>query len=522
MKIKHILPGFMTVALMATLTGCIDDSSTYGGQPIPELTVITSETDPDKMPEVNFNYGENCVITPQVHYDGTGKLEYEWSIGTYDNNAKGELEVVSHEPVLTYFFHKGGSYYAHLKITDGTVGVVQEYQVNINRTFEQGYLIISNDSRNVGNLAFIKDLTSEEIEAGISPIVMEHCLERVNENLGEDNIAGATVMRMSWPADITRIVVTCGSKTLFIDPNTFISITTIDHSNVIPGFKANMLVGGTNALAFDPNLQRFITIRGADMLGVESSEQRDPFDTFFTGSYYAYGTQYYHNYFVKRSPLEIWHQGYAGRVDAGDLTDNDGYSILRNQELVNIFMGESEQYYQDYPEYGFGMWVSYYPGYVITKDMNTGKYFCTKLRGFSPNDTDIELVSRMEIPCTSETAIPATESPMAVSATYHRVYYSNGNRVYVMLIDESKVNWPNVSQAALTYPEDEEVTFMTVNSSSDELIVATANKQTGRGSVYIYDSANVRTDLPDATATAQYKNCADRISNIFYKPRVAN
>lgn len=514
MKLRYILPGL--IAITATLTGCIDDSSSYGGQPIPELSVITNATDPDKLPEVNFNYGENCVITPQIRYDGNGQLEYEWSIGTYDNDSKGELEVVSNEEVLTYFFPKGGSYYAHLKVTDGTVGVVQEYQVNINRTFEQGFIIISNDARNIGNLAFIKDLTPEEVEAGMSPIVMEHCLERVNQNIGEDKIAGATVMRMSWPSEITRIVVACGSKILFIDPNTFISITTIENEKVIPGFHADMLIGGTNAIAYDTDLQRFITIRGEDMLGVESNVKRDPFDTFFSGNYYAYGTQYYHNFFVNRSPLAIWHQSYEGRIDAGDLTDGNGYSILKDKELVNVFMGEPEQYQIS------GRWVSYYPGHIITRDVTNGKYYHSKIRGFSPNDTELVLVSHNEITYNAQSAIPATEGAIAVSAKYHRVYYSCGNRVYVMLISENGVNWPATTQAVLTYPDDEEVTFMTVNESSEELIVATANKQSGRGSVYMYDSANVRTDMPDTPANAEYKNCADRISNIFYKPRVAN
>ena len=518
MKLRYKLSGMFAITVMTLLSSCIDDSSNYGGMPVPELKVITNEPDPDKLPIVNFNYGEDCVIDPKINYNGTGKLEYEWSVGTLNNGVKGELEYVGSEPVLNYFFHQGGSYYAHLKVTDGVVGAVQDYQVNINRSFEQGYLIVSNDANNIGNLAFIKDITPEDKEAGITSLVMEHCLERVNENFTPENIAGATMMRLSWPSSITRILVSCGSKSMFIDPNTFISIATIDHQSVIPGFKADMLVGGSNALAYDSKMRRFITLRGEDMLGIVSSEERGTFDTFFYGTYYAWGTQYYHNFFVNRSPLNVFHMGYGGQINCNELVDNNGTPIFENQELVSVFMGETEEVYDEYYDY----WYDIYPTHIITRDLTDGKYYHVKLSGFSPNDSEILFYSRIEIPCTSLTAIPATEGPTAVSETYHRTYYSNGNNVYVLLVNETGIALPSTSQAALSFPADEEVTFMTINTSNDDLLVATANKNTGRGNVYIYESANVRTDMPGAKAKAEYKDCADRISNIFYKPRVAN
>ena len=40
--------------------------------------------------------------------------------------------------------------------------------------------------------------------------------------------------------------------------------------------------------------------------------------------------------------------------------------------------------------------------------------------------------------------------------------------------------------------------------------------------VYIYNMADVRTDNPNPAPKAQHLNCADRITNIMYKPRIAN
>ena len=152
--------------LAVTATSCIDDSSSYGGNPLPGLSVTVPGD--EEMPVYSFNYGEDCVITPDIRYDGTGELSYEWSIGTFNNRVKGPMEFVTNDKTLRYFFPQGGSYYAHLVVSDGEVGLVQDYEININRTFEQGYMILSNNAAGEGNLVFIKDLTREEIEAGES------------------------------------------------------------------------------------------------------------------------------------------------------------------------------------------------------------------------------------------------------------------------------------------------------------------------------------------------------------------
>ena len=93
-----------------------------------------------------------------------------------------------------------------------------------------------------------------------------------------------------------------------------------------------------------------------------------------------------------------------------------------------------------------------------------------------------------------------------------------------LLLSDNSFSFPSTSQACLSYP-GEEVTALYVrdssrNDGSDQLCVATVNQATGRGNLYIYKVADVRTDNPNPTPVDSYKNCADRITTIFYKPRV--
>ena len=132
------------------------------------------------------------------------------------------------------------------------------------------------------------------------------------------------------------------------------------------------------------------------------------------------------------------------------------------------------------------------------------------------------LAIRSEIDVTSTTAIPDVEGAITLSHTYQRGYYTCNNKVYVMTYNNEKAILPNESQSVLSFPANEEITYMTINADTEELIVDTADKTTGRGSVYFYDTANVRTDSPNTPAKAYYPDCADRISFMIYKPRVAD
>ena len=98
------------------------------------------------MPTVNVDLGNDCNINPEISYSGDeSNLKYEWKIGTYVNGSKGELKTVSTDRNLDYKFLTGGTYYAHLTVTDGSVGKAMDYRINVNRLFEEGLMICSTD-----------------------------------------------------------------------------------------------------------------------------------------------------------------------------------------------------------------------------------------------------------------------------------------------------------------------------------------------------------------------------------------
>lgn len=524
---RIFLPSAAILALGA-MSSCISDSSVEGGVVLPAIEIAAPAD--GSMPEVNFNYGEEAVITPQIRYTGSKNLTYEWSIATFDNNVKGEFTPAGNVETFRYHFPKGGSYVAHLNVTDGTIGEAVEYRVNINRTFEVGYIVIANDASGKGNLTFIKNRTPEEIEAGTPSLIMEHSLEKTNTNLAPEKLIGVQTLIISWPPPgVTRIIVSTETKCHFLDPNTFVTAASIDYNSVIPGFKAQQFLGGAaNVRAYDPVSRRFITAHGNQMFGYEENAfiGHGP-DVVYYGTYVMWGTSNYDNYYINREPLEFTTNYYdygTGKTvwhSTLDITENDILGLdlpadmlplFNNEDLVAAFMGMPLP-----TAYG----TEFYPCQVITRNKTTGDFFTTTLTGFD-GYTPIQILSRNSIVTNPNSAIPATEGNIVPSVKYKRTYYANGNRVYAMLYEADTYSLPEKNQFCIEFPSDEEVTYMGEDGNADRLIIATCNKNSGRGSVYFYKTADVRTNNPNPDPDEVFKNCSDRITQICFKPRVAN
>ncbi|MDE5987860.1 MAG: hypothetical protein K2H17_00535 [Duncaniella sp.] len=523
-KKSYLFPSLVAM-LAVTATSCIDDNSTYGGNPLPGLSVtVPGDTE---MPIYSFNYGEDCVITPEINYDGSRELTYEWSIGTYSNSVKGPLEFVSNEKTLVHFFPQGGSYYAHLVVSDGEVGIVQDYEISINRTFEQGYMIISNNAAGEGNLVFIKDLTREEIEAGIPQTIMENCLQRVNPNIGNHTLIGSQIIQWyawggSGPVQTNRLAVMTSDEGLYVDPNTFVVSSTIKSNDIISGFKGSQFfMEGITPVIVDNSANKYLSLNSQYMFGYESSLYKEAkFDLIQNNTYYVGLNQVSDVYFVNLSPLVFsitaaysptkWSS--SNTIDA---KDENGNPFFTNEELIAIFKGEGIV-----GEYG----ATSYPATLFTRNKTTGQLYVTAFSGIGAYTTGMILAFRNKINTTASSAMPDMDSQIICSNTYHRSFFSKANQVFVMLKNENTYTFPSTSQAAVTFPSDEEITYMTISTQtgSEELIIATANKNTGRGNLYFYDVKDVRTDNPDPAPKSTYLNCADRISYITYKPRIAN
>ncbi len=523
-KKSYLFPTFVAM-LAVTATSCIDDSSSYGGNPLPGLSVTVPGD--EEMPVYSFNYGEDCVITPDIRYDGTGELSYEWSIGTFNNRVKGPMEFVTNDKTLRYFFPQGGSYYAHLVVSDGEVGLVQDYEININRTFEQGYMILSNNAAGEGNLVFIKDLTREEIEAGQEQTIMENCLQRVNPNLSSSSLIGAQIIQWyawggSGPVQTSRLAVMTTEEGLYVDPNTFVISSTIRCNDIVPGFKGNQFfMSGITPVIVDNVSKKYISLNSQYMFGFEDSLYKgEEFDLIKNNTYQVGLNQVSDVYYVNLSPLVLsitapYSPTKWSSSNTIDETDENGYPLFTNEELLAIFKGEG---------ISGSTGTTSYPATLITRNKTTGQIYSTAFVGIGDYTDGLRFSSRNVVTADASTALPDQNSQIVCSDTYRRGFFSKGNQIFVMLRNESIYNFPPVSQAAVTYPSNEEITYMTIStqSGSESLIVATVDNNTGRGNLYFYNVSDIRTDNPNPAPVATYPDCADRISYITYKPSISN
>lgn len=500
MKIKIAIITYCSLLLMVS---CINDESTYGTLEIPQLSIAGSEN--TTMPIVNFNLGETCVIHPDISYQG-GKeadLQYEWSIGTYKNETKGELEIIGHNKTLEYHFPEGGTYYAHLNVTDGRVGQSIDYQININRTFEKGYILVSNDEAGNGNLAFVKIMTPEEVEAGADQICMEHCIERMNEGMSVGKLINAIHGKITWPKVINRILVSEEEHCYFFDPNTFTIISALNYEDVYPGFKASRFMPDSySPYAYDDTMDKFVHLELQYMFSYEYSYyQGQSFDGFFIYGYKLFGNNNSMPLFVKSPTSEVvyFYSGLGQFISTGDK--------LADENILTVFIGKVNPYTP--------------PVYIISSSKaDPTKFVLRTIASFSAVGTPNESIMKQEFVVDDHVAVPAAHTKFAPSFTYNRYYYPIENKIYVCLTT-SENPFPNKDQFAIQYADNEIVTYLDVNADTEELYVATYDTTKKRGNFYIYDTKDVKTDNQgDITPKATFKNCADKITGILYKPSI--
>lgn len=527
MKINKIFTFATVSALSLGFSACIDDESTYGDVAVlPTITVATG-TDAGEVPVVNNYIGSETVIEPKIEYTGSGQLSYEWSIPS-DAVSRASYEVVSTEPVFRYTFTQGGAYTVILKISDGTVGFSQEYEVSVNRPFEKGYLLLSNNNAGKGNLVFLKDMTPEELDEGMEPVVLEDVFSRILPTPCDEKLVDVKIFRPTWPMNARfRLMVTTTGHCFYLDPNTFTVVTNIDFDKNIPGFKADFFIPmAAEGVVRDNATGRFLTLKAEDMFAAEETAWKGTqIDDVAVHSYVSNGgttweTYSYENAYLQYSPLKVCNRGYS--YDVGDYVVNPAEDMV-DDEFINVFGAPKKNVVIDDPYYG-PYTSTERPFYFFTRSKSTGDIYWTSYYNFGPYASDPPMLDGRKVVGNASSAIPAVGSTGAASNKFSRCYYYNGNHVYVLVEGTDGVNsLPSPSQWALEFPSNEEITYIGIDDASvtgDEiLVVATADTATGRGNVYFYDPRNVRTDAPGATPFKTYRNCADRISQVFYKPR---
>lgn len=501
---KHITILALVAAL--TLTSCISDDSSEGGIALPTLTVEGS--DAETMPVYNIYLGNECVLNPTVSYSGNGTLAYHWQVGTYSNGVKGELQDAGTSPELRYNFTEGGSYYVHLTVTDGSVGKVADYQVNVNRTFEEGYLLSATDADGSGNLTFLKILTPEEEAAGTGEVVMEHALSRMNEGVSEQGLVGVlTCSYSNYPSpDITRLLVSMNDRCYFLNPNELTILSVANYGEVYSGYSATKFFKDAQTpFTYDTTMKRFVHI---------NVKNQFPFE---------------YRYFVDFTPQDIIQ---CKAKQWSSLVYNN-YFMDYDNSAISVFNAYA-------PYYGLD---TYFPS---TGDVFSGKQLLTAFSDFSPNSSYVtpwyvlaqtadsvymytnntssgmsaDDFTAQRIANGSDLAVPARGTWMCGSPTYKRMFYAIDNRIYVLL-PANAFALPTLSQYAIQVPDGEEVTCMDTNFDTEELYVATYNSSSRRGSFYVYSCADVRTDnAASVQPKKSWKSCTGRVSNLIYKPSI--
>lgn len=504
MKYIYLLP----VAALLMFTACVDDDSSEGGNPLP--TIAIEGADDATMPVYNFYMGEDAIITPKITYTGSDTLTYHWQVGSYANGTKGELQDAGDGAELRYHFYEGGSHYAHLTVTDGKVGKVAEYQINMNRTFEEGYLLTATDADGAGNLTFVKVLTPEEEAAGTGDIIVEHALEKTNEGVSEQGLVGAQTgsYYLRGTGDVTRLIISTQDSCYFVEPNELTIVSASTYNDLYPGFKASgfyKMMSGIAPYVYDKNLKKFEHIQVQYQMPFEYSYYVgfEPEDILQGISNYwgsEYVTDYYLDYTNSRVSLFNAYSFYG----MGDLFANSG-DAFKGQTLLTAFPDFA-------PNSSYAI-----PSFVLTSSGNNVTLWKCDVSAY-------QMTSESFTPSTIDgtgLAIPQQGTRMAPSTTYQRMYYAIGNHIYVFLPDNTTFALPTLSQYAIALPDNEEVTFLDVDFSTSQLLVGTYNSSTRRGSFYIYDCADVRTDNASSVkAKKSYKDCTGRISGILYKPSI--
>lgn len=514
MKLK--LYTAICTALLVGFTSCIDDESGEGGRILPELSIPGSNA--ENMPIKNFNLGTECVIDPQIQYNGDkNQLSYTWSMGRYVNNVKEELTEISKEPVLRYLFKEGGSYYVHLNVTDGKVGQVIDYQVNINRTFEEGFILTSNDESQKGNIAFVKTMTPEEIEAGIPQVYMEHCITTMNPEVNMTTAVNASLVTTTWPKTLTRLTISTDKCCFFLNPNTFTVLTQLNYEDIFPGFNATSYISSSapGPYAYDSKMGKFVHLDLTYMFPYEYKYFKDApavDDIYMSVTYSNWGTLGQDPFFVRHDPamVALYTQG-GYFVTSKDMQKKD---ILEGKEVVSAFFsGETNP-----TTYGLDR-------FVITRSKNDANkvqfYQLSEYAPYgNPDEAYMEVVKQQELTLTDDMAMPVRGTRFMQSPTYKRYFYALGSKVYVFL-NESNFTFPKKSQPSISFPDNEEVTYLDVNTETEELYVATYNTTTKRGNLYIFNTADVRADnTTSPEPKTKHIGCADRITNILYKKSI--
>lgn len=487
------------------LTACVDDDSTGATVPLPELSITGSDS--ETMPVYNVYYGDELTIDPGVKASSEN-LTYTWAYGTYTevtsgNFQKGELTTISNDPVLHYAFPAEGVYYVHLTVTDGMVGDVMEYQVNVNNYYQQGILVVANSTDGQGNLGFIKELTSEDIDEGMTWHVDEHCLEAENPDLEMRTLIGAdrTNAATSPYEQNPILIVALEDRCLYVNSTTFEVNSYSNYDEIFTGFRATHFLSADSyasyPFVYDKDMGESIHMQKAYWFIYSHSNDifHYPYDDVLTGYTWqsSINSKTLDPVYVDYSIPEIYaNNSMFGRFGTEDLLEGKNLlMVVRETSGTNLHVvAQSKENALELTQY------------TLTQAYNddwTGVLF--------------NVNSETTYTATTGDGIPPAGTHIALSQTYQVGFYPIDNSFYAYYLFNASPMLPTTP--LITYPEGEEITCLNVNVATNELYVGTYTAATERGNIYIYNIADLTSG--NLQPTYEFPQSTDRIVDIRYK-----
>ena len=498
---------YLLFFLALGLTACVDDDSRGITTPLPELSIAGSDS--ETMPVYNVYYGDEFTLDPGVEATSEN-LTYTWSYGTYTEVTagsfqKGDLTTVSNEPVLRFSFPAEGMYYVHLNVTDGQVGAVMEYRVNVTNYYDKGILVVANSADGRGNLGFIKELTPEDIAAGATWQLEEHTLEAVNPDLGEvGTLVGADrTNAASTPFEQNGIlIVAFDDHCLYVNPTTFEVNARSNYDEVFTGFRATHFLSADSYASFpfvyDKNMGESIHIQEAYWFLYSHSTDifHYKYDDVITGYTWqsSINSKTLDPVYIDYSIPEIYmNNSMFGRFGTEDLLEGQNLlMVARETTSSNLhIVAQSRENPLELTQY------------TLSQQYNLPDYDYVYFR----NDGETTYTA------STSDGIPAVGTHMTLSQESQVAFYPIGGGLYAYYLLNPSPTLPTTPLIA--YPAGEEITCLNVNVATNELYVGTYTEATGRGNVYIYAVESL--DQGDVQPKREFPQSTDRIADIRYK-----
>ena len=498
---------YLILFLALGLTACVDDDSRGITTPLPELSIAGSDS--ETMPVYNVYYGDEFTLDPGVEATSEN-LTYTWSYGTYTEVTagsfqKGDLTTVSNEPVLRFSFPAEGMYYVHLNVTDGQVGAVMEYRVNVTNYYDKGILVVANSADGRGNLGFIKELTDEDIAAGATWQLEEHTLEAVNPDLGEvGTLVGADrTNAASTPFEQNGIlIVALDDRCLYLNPTTFEVNAQSVYDEVFTGFRATHFLSADSyasyPFVYDKEMGESIHMQKAYWFLYSHSTDifHYEYDDVITGYTWqsSINSKTLDPVYVDYAIPEIYmNNSMFGRFGTGDLLEGKNLlMVVRETTTSNLhIVAQNRENPLELTQYTLSQQY-HLPDYDYVYFQNDGETIYT---------------------ATTADGIPAQGTHMALSQESQVAFYPIGGGLYAYYLFNASPTLP--TKPLITYPAGEEITCLNVNVATNELYVGTYTEATGRGNVYIYDVESLYQG--NVQPKREFPQSTDRIADIRYK-----